>query len=160
MTMFDEVMARKIQHKSPNDFHLLEIPQTGQAEVAAHSSTKYPTLVHFGAAHGLPLTVAACLQHCPAALQACALKNIDGMRPVEMAVKHGHYELSEDIQDFESNKQRYEKKTLSTHVAVDNYHNVDTEDTYVTMGPNMALDGPDNQYGLCNNARSWSQQNR
>lgn len=32
MTMFDEVMARKIQHKSPNDFHLLEIPQTGQAE--------------------------------------------------------------------------------------------------------------------------------
>ena len=47
---------------------------------------------------------------------------------------------------FQSNKQRYEKKTLSTHVAVDNYHDVDTEDTYVTMGPNMALDGPDNQY--------------
>lgn len=31
ITMFDEVIASKIQQKSPNEFHLLDIPQTGQA---------------------------------------------------------------------------------------------------------------------------------
>ena len=30
--MVDEVIARKIQQKSPHEFHLLEIPQTGQAK--------------------------------------------------------------------------------------------------------------------------------
>ena len=31
ITMVDEVIARKIQQKSPHEFHLLEIPETGQA---------------------------------------------------------------------------------------------------------------------------------
>ena len=66
-----------------------------------NSGAKYPTLIHFGAAHGLMQTVAACLRYCPAALKACALKNIDGMCPKEMAVEHGYLELSEDLQDFE-----------------------------------------------------------
>ena len=32
ITMLDEVIARKIQQKSPHEFHLLEIFQTGQTE--------------------------------------------------------------------------------------------------------------------------------
>lgn len=32
ITMVDEVIARKIQQKSPHEFHLLEIPQAGQVE--------------------------------------------------------------------------------------------------------------------------------
>lgn len=32
ITMVDEVIARKIQQKTPHEFQLLEIPQTGQAE--------------------------------------------------------------------------------------------------------------------------------
>ena len=61
----------------------------------------YPTLIHFGAAQGLKRTVAACLQHCPAARQACALRNKDGMCPRELAEKYGYFEVSEDLEDFE-----------------------------------------------------------
>ena len=32
ITMVDEVTARKIQQTTPHEFHLLEIPPTGQAE--------------------------------------------------------------------------------------------------------------------------------
>jgi len=32
ITMVDEILARKIQQKSPHEFHLLEIPQSGQVE--------------------------------------------------------------------------------------------------------------------------------
>ncbi|XP_078374517.1 phosphoinositide 3-kinase adapter protein 1-like [Oculina patagonica] len=143
--MFDEVIARKIQQKSPHEFHLLEIPQTGQAE--AQSNTKYPTLIHFGAAHRLPLTVAACLRYCPAARQACALKNKDGMCPKELAVKHEHYELSEDLQDFQSNEQSYLKnKTQSTELAVNNCNDEENEEEYIMMGPKLALDDSDRQY--------------
>ena len=69
--------------------------------LSAQSSTKYPTLIHFGAAQGLKRTVAACLQHCPAARQACALQNKDGMCPRELAEKYGYFEVSEDLEDFE-----------------------------------------------------------
>ena len=69
--------------------------------VSAQSNTKYPTLIHFGAAYGLPLTVAACLQYCPVARQACALRNKDGMYPKEIAEKHGHYKIAADIQCYQ-----------------------------------------------------------
>ncbi|XP_078374057.1 uncharacterized protein LOC144657583 isoform X1 [Oculina patagonica] len=145
--MFDEIIARKIQEKSPHQFHLLEISQTGQAEVSGQSNTKYPTLIHFGAAHRLPLTVAACLRYCPAARQACALKNKDGMCPKEIAVKHEHYELSEDLQDFQSNEQSYLKnKTQSTELAVNNCNDEENEEEYIMMGPKLALDDSDRQY--------------
>ena len=32
ITLVDEVIARKIQQKSPHEFHLLEIPETGRVE--------------------------------------------------------------------------------------------------------------------------------
>ena len=32
MTMVDQMIACKIQQKTPHGFHLLEIPQTGQVE--------------------------------------------------------------------------------------------------------------------------------
>lgn len=69
--------------------------------ISAQSTTTYPTLVHFGAAQGLRRTVDACLRYCPTARQACALQNKDRMCPKELAEKYGHFELAEDLQDFE-----------------------------------------------------------
>lgn len=142
ITMVDEVIARKIQQKSPHEFHLLEIPQTGQAK--AQSSTKYPTLIHFGAAQGLKRTVAACLRHCPAARQACALQNKDGMCPTELAEKYGYFEVSEDLQDFEANERKHTKNNRSTQMEGNDYDK-DNQQNYIEMGPEMPLDQPDEE---------------
>lgn len=151
MKQFDEAMAKQIQQKAPNDFHLLDSTQEfpGKAEEQTNSGSKYATLIHFGAAHGLMQTVAACLRYCPAALKACALKNIDGMCPKEMAVEHGYLELSEDLQDFEfhekSNPNKVQSKNLPDNTTNNNAEN---EVEYEEMSPtDLAFEEPgDDEY--------------
>lgn len=159
ITMVDEVIARKIQQKSPHEFHLLEIPQTGQVEVSGQSRTIYPTLIHFGAAHGLKRAVAACLQYCPAARQACALQNKHGMCPKELAEKYGHFEISEDLQDFEANERMHTKNIPSTEMEVNNNYDQDNQENYIEMDPKMPLDQPDEEYDYVRMSRPENQEN-
>lgn len=65
------------------------------------SNTRFPTLLHLGATYGLTLTVAACLHYCPAAHQACLLKNVDGNTPIEISRKLGSHEITKCLQDFQ-----------------------------------------------------------
>lgn len=58
-------------------------------------------MIHFAAAYGLAQTIAACVEYCPTASRAFALKNKYGLRPKEIAEENGHSELSEELRDFE-----------------------------------------------------------
>ena len=58
-------------------------------------------MIHFAAAYGLAQTIAACVEYCPTASRAFALKNKYGLRPKEIAEENGYSELSEELRDFE-----------------------------------------------------------
>lgn len=82
------------------------------------SNTRFPTLLHLGATYGLTLTVAACLHYCPAAHQACLLKNVDGNTPIEISRKLGRHEITKCLQDFQVTSKILDKELIMNDLMV------------------------------------------
>ncbi|PFX16105.1 Phosphoinositide 3-kinase adapter protein 1 [Stylophora pistillata] len=143
LKMFDDVIAKKVKEKAPEGFNLLKIAQERAPPI---SNNKFPTLLHLGATHGLPSTVALCLQYCPAAHQACLLKNVDGNTPIEIARKLGRHEIAKCLQNFQSNKWTVTNNNDQREDGVQD-DNGDNEDIYMEMRPNMTPeDKSDGEY--------------
>lgn len=139
---FDDVIAGKLKEKAPEGFNLLKMAQERGPPV---SNTRFPTLLHLGATYGLTLTVAACLHYCPAAHQACLLKNVDGNTPIEISRKLGSHEITKCLQDFQSNK-CFLKNNNQLGKEGDFNDNDENEDIYMEMRPSMALDKIDREH--------------
>jgi len=70
------------------------------------------------------------------------------MCPKELAEKYGHFELAEDLQDFEENKRMHTKTIPSSPMEVNNNYDRDDEQNYMEMSPGieyMKMSPPGNQ---------------
>ncbi|XP_070185975.1 phosphoinositide 3-kinase adapter protein 1-like isoform X2 [Littorina saxatilis] len=82
------------------DLVFKNLPSPDTAEQQKNADTKYPTLLHYSAAHGL-YEFSAALMECPYSSRAFSIRNCDGLDPAQLAEYGGFADLAKYLIDFE-----------------------------------------------------------
>ncbi|CAL1540420.1 unnamed protein product [Lymnaea stagnalis] len=99
-------------------------------------NTKYPTMIHWAAAHGLSEFCSALLS-CPGANVACRIDNCEGRDPADLARVNRYQELSDLLFDFTETKEMADTCELYVQCYGNNQTplTAQSDENYETMSP-------------------------